>query len=113
MNAVHDQIFDDLRLSVAGILFLGAPLQGSNAAVFGEWLAQLSGRDSTLLQALRRDSPGLYALSRAFWGSYANLDSVCFYEKREADYGLLKTQVCFMLPLASIFNFTHCVGREP
>jgi hypothetical protein len=102
VTAVHQRDFADLRLSVAGIIFLGAPLQGSNAAIFGEWLAQLLGRDSTLLQALRKDSPGLYDLSRNFWGSYADWDSVCFYENREADYGLLKTQVCFMLLSAGL-----------
>jgi hypothetical protein len=92
--AVHQQDFTDLRLSVAGIIFLGAPFRGSDAALFGKWLAQLSGRDSTLLDLLEKDSPSLYALSRDFWGSHNDWDLVCFYEKREADYGPLKTQVC-------------------
>jgi hypothetical protein len=103
VTAVHHQDFADLRLSVAGIIFLGAPLQGSNAAVFGEWLAQLLGCDSTLLQALRKDSPGLYDLSRNFWGSYANWDSVCFYENRETDYGLLRHRyVLYSFPQVSL-----------
>lgn len=93
MIAVHQPAFANLRLSVAGIIFLGAPFQGSDAALFGKWLARLSGRDSSLLELLEKDSPSLYALSRDFWGSHSDWDLVCFYEKREADYGLLKAQV--------------------
>jgi hypothetical protein len=92
--AIHQQYFTDLRLCVAGIIFLGAPFQGSDAALFGKWLARLSGHDATLLELLEKDSPGLCALSRDFWGSHSDWDLVCFYEKREADYGLLKTKVC-------------------
>ena len=92
--AVHQRAFTDLRLSVAGIIFLGAPFKGSDVAVFGKWFAQLSGRDSTLLELLVKDSPNLYALSRDFWGSYNDWDLVCFYENKEADYGPLKAKVC-------------------
>ena len=94
MNAVHLQEFHDLRLSVAGIIFLGAPFQGSNIATFGEWLAQLSSLDSTLLQALKRGSEELYELSIDFCGSYSNWDLVCFYEKKETNFGLFDAQVC-------------------
>ena len=94
MIAVHQQDFTDLRLSVAGIIFLGAPFQGSDAAFFGKWLARLRGCDSTLLELLERDSLSLCALSRDFWGSHSDWDLVCFYEKREAGYGPLKAQVC-------------------
>ncbi|KIM94317.1 hypothetical protein OIDMADRAFT_184403 [Oidiodendron maius Zn] len=91
--AVHQQDFTDLRLSIAGIIFLGGPFQGSNAAMFGKWLAQLSGRDTSLLEWLEKDSPHLQALSRDFWGSHSDWDIVCFYEKRDADYGLLKAKI--------------------
>lgn len=95
MNAVHRREFTDLRLSVAGIIFLGAPFQGSDAAIFGKWLARLSRLDSTLLEKLRKGNPDLFALSTDFCSSYTDWDLVCFYEKKEATYlGLLKTQVC-------------------
>lgn len=94
VTAVHQREFTDIRLSVAGIIFLGAPFQGSNAAAYGMWLAQVAGLDSTLLELLKKDSPSLQALSRDFWGSYSDYDIVCFYEKREADYGPWKTRVC-------------------
>ena len=97
MIAIHQQCFTDLRLSVAGIIFLGAPFQGCDVALFGKWLARLSGRDPTLLELLQKDSPSLYALSKDFWGSHSKWDLVCFYEKREADYGPLKTRVCLCL----------------
>jgi hypothetical protein len=95
-------VFTDLRLSVAGIIFLGAPFQGSDAAIFGQWLARLSGLDTTMLETLRKGSPDLYALSIDFYGSYKDWDIVCFYEKREADYlGLLKTRVS-LYPLTKV-----------
>jgi hypothetical protein len=94
VTAVHQREFMDIRLSVAGIIFLGAPFQGSSAAVYGMWLAQVAGLDSTLLESLKKDSPSLQALSRDFWGSYSDYDIVCFYENRETDYGPLKRRVC-------------------
>ncbi len=102
MNAVHQQEFSDLRLSVVGIIFLGAPFQGSDVAIFGEWLARLSSLDPTLLQALRKSSRVLYELSTDFCGSYTNWDVVCFYEKKDANFGwLVKYQVC-LYPSASM-----------
>ena len=94
MIAVHQRVFTDIRLSVAGIIFLGAPFQGSDAAAYGKWLAQLARLDSTLLESLKKDSPSLHALSRDFWDSHSDWDIVCFYENREADYRLWKPRVC-------------------
>jgi len=104
VNAVHQEDFTDLRFSIAGIIFLGAPLQGSNVAVFGEWLARLTRLDPTLLQALRKDSRELYELSTDFCGSYNDQDIVCFYEEKDASFGgLLDAQVC-LCPL-SVYLF--------
>jgi hypothetical protein len=98
--AVHQQEFHDLRLSVAGIIFLGAPFQGSDVAIFGEWLARLSSLDSTLLQALKRGSRELYELSTDFCGSYGNWDIVCFYEKKDTYLGgVLNAQVFVLVSL--------------
>ena len=94
MTAARHRDFNDLSLSVAGIIFLGAPFQGSNVAVFGTWLARLSGLDSTMLKLLERGNPRLHEVSREFGGKYNNYDIVCFYEKRKANYGLFKAQVC-------------------
>lgn len=99
MIATHHQDFTDLRLSVAGIIFLGAPFEGSDAAFYGKWLAQLSGRDPRLLESLEKDCPSLRALSRDFWGSYSNWDLVCFYENIKADYGPWNAHVCLFSSL--------------
>ena len=99
MNAVLQRDFTDLRLSVAGIIFLGAPFQGSDAAYFGKWVARLRGLDPTMLELLEKGSPELYALATDFWGSYSDSDIVCFYEKLETDYGPLESQVCLCLAL--------------
>ncbi|KAH6694361.1 P-loop containing nucleoside triphosphate hydrolase protein [Leptodontidium sp. MPI-SDFR-AT-0119] len=91
--AIHQQQFTDVQLSVAGIIFLGAPFQGSDVASIGTWLAQISGLDSTILKLLEKESPSLYALSRDFWGSYGDWDLVCYYEKNKAKYGPVKKQM--------------------
>ena len=92
--ANHGDDFRDIRLSTAGIIFLGTPHQGSDAAVYGVWLAQAAGHDRTLLESLKRHSPDLYGIARDFESSYKNADIFCFYEDRDASYGPLRTQVC-------------------
>ncbi|TVY32372.1 Kinesin light chain [Lachnellula occidentalis] len=71
--AIHREDFTDLRLSVAGIIFLGAPLQGSDL--------------------LTKDSSSLNGLSRDFWGSYKDWDLFCFYENIEAEMGPIKKKI--------------------
>ncbi|KFY48789.1 hypothetical protein V495_01031 [Pseudogymnoascus sp. VKM F-4514 (FW-929)] len=94
VNACLQPNFTDLRLSVAGVIFLGGPFQGSDAAIFGQWLAQLSGLESTLLKMLQKGSLDLFALSTDFYSSYGDLDLVCFYEKEKAEFfGIIKAQV--------------------
>ena len=101
MLADHGDTFRDIRLSVsmAGIIFLGTPHQGSDAAVYGIWLAQAVGHDKTLLESLRRNSSVLYDIARDFEASYGydNADIVCFYESKNASYGPWRTQVCRLL----------------
>lgn len=92
--ADHGDTFRHFRLSMAGIIFLGTPHQGSDAAVYGVWLAQVAGRDKTLLESLRRNSPALYDIARDFEASHSNADIVCFYEDKDASYGPLRIQVC-------------------
>jgi hypothetical protein len=101
--AVHHKDFHNLRLSVAGVIFLGAPFQGSDVASVGTRLAQLSGLDSTILKLLEKDSPSLYALSRDFWGSHSDWDLVCFYETVEAECGPIKKQVCLSTSLQASY----------
>ena len=96
--AFHQKDFTDLRLSVTGIIFLGAPFQGSDIAGLGTWLARMSGTDTTLLKLLTKNSPSLNALSRDFWGSHRDWDLVCFYESKGAQYGPIKKQVGRIYP---------------
>ncbi|KFX98191.1 hypothetical protein V490_02429 [Pseudogymnoascus sp. VKM F-3557] len=92
--AVLQPAFADVRLSVAGIIFLGGPFQGSDAALFGQWLAKMSGHDTTLLEMLRKRSPDLYALSTDFYSSHCDFDLICFYEKEKAKFlGIMKAQI--------------------
>jgi hypothetical protein len=91
--AASSRNFHDLGLSVAGIIFLGAPLQGSDAARWGTWLAQALQHDSTMLRLLEKNSQPLFDVARDFSESLIEWDLVCFYETQDAKYGPLKIQV--------------------
>ncbi|KFY32634.1 hypothetical protein V493_00017 [Pseudogymnoascus sp. VKM F-4281 (FW-2241)] len=91
--AALNRDFRELRLSVAGVIFLGTPFQGSNAAVLGKRLAQVTGGDLSLLELLQKDNPNLHALAKDFCDSHHEWDFVCFYEDTDADFTLLKTRV--------------------
>ena len=98
--ANHSEIFRNLKLSVAGIIFLGTPHQGSDAAEYGKWLARASGRDTTLLESLTRNSQVLHEIGRDFETSYSNADLVCFYEE---NHSFLGVKVC-MQPSSLLLN---------
>jgi hypothetical protein len=93
VSATSSRHFYDLGLSVAGIIFLGAPLQGSDAACWGTWLAQALQHDSTMLKLLQKDSQPLFDVRRDFSDCRIDWDLVCFYEKQDAKYGPVKVQV--------------------
>ena len=81
-------------MAIAGILFLGTPHQGSCAAEYGMWLARALGKDTTLLETLKKNSPTLLEVARDFEASYSKVDIVCFYEQRDGQMGI---QVCLHL----------------
>lgn len=95
--------FEELYLSLAGIIFVGGPFQGSDAASVGQWLAQLFWLDTTLLKLLGKHSQDLHDLSSDFFNSYQDLDIVCFYEKQKTSFGPLKTQVRLQNPALTFF----------
>jgi hypothetical protein len=92
--ADHGHEFKDIRQSTAGIIFLGAPHQGSDAVVYGVWLAEAMRHDKTLLECLKKNSPDLYDIARDFETSHGDTDVICFYESKDASYGPWRTQVC-------------------
>lgn len=92
--ADHGGDFHNIRLSTAGIIFLGTPHHGSDAAVYGLWLTQAAGYDKTLMESLKRNSSALFEIARDFETSFGNGDIVCFYENQQASYGPWQTQVC-------------------
>ena len=94
MLADHGNDFKDIRLSTAGIIFLGTPHQGSEAAVYEVWLAQAVGHDKTLLKFLKRNSSALDEIARDFNASHGNADIVCFYEDKDVSYEPWQIQVC-------------------
>ena len=89
--ASHGERFRDLRLSLAGIIFLGTPHQGSDAAGYGKWLARVNGCDTTLLDSLTRNSQILDEVGQDFETGYSNIDIICFYEEKSR---LLGVKVC-------------------
>ncbi len=92
--ANHSDTFKDLRLSVAGIIFLGTPHQGSDAAGYVKWLARATGRDKTLLESLTRNSQVLHVFAQDFETSYSNADLVCFYEEKHDLLGVKVRIAC-------------------
>jgi hypothetical protein len=99
VSAASSRHFYELGLSVAGIIFLGAPFQGSDAARWGTWLAQALQHDSTMLRLLQKNSQPLFDVARDFSDCRIELDLVCFYETQDAKYGPLKVQVYMCFPL--------------
>ena len=96
--ANHSEIFKDLRLSVAGIIFLGTPNQGSDDARYEKLLAQATGRDTTLLESLTRNSQVLHEIAQDFETSYSNADLVCFYEEKHDLLGVKVRIACTHFP---------------
>ena len=102
--ANHSNIFKDLRPSVAGIVFLGTPHQGSDAAGYGKFLAHATGRDTTLLESLTRNSQVLNEVAQDFDTSYSNVDIVCFYERKHSILGVKVRIACTRFSLLSDFQ---------
>ena len=94
MIAKHGGDFSDIPLSTAGIVFLGTPHYGSDAAVYGMWLAQAVRHDTKLLESLKKNSSALDEIAQDFETSYRDANIVCFYENKETAYGPWQTQVC-------------------
>ena len=97
--ADHGDTFRNIRLSTAGIVFLGTPHQGSDTAVYGVWLTQAVGNNPTLLESLKTNSSVLHEVARDFEASHGGSDTVCFYEDKTATYGPWRIQVCSFLSL--------------
>ena len=93
MVAVHGEKYSDIRSSLAGIIFLGTPHQGSEAAKYGLWFAHMKRLETGVLESLKRNSEELHHIARDFEASYADVDIVCYYEDKDASYGPLRTQV--------------------
>lgn len=93
MLANHGDIFSDIGLATAGLIFLGTPHRGSDAASYGVWLAQAAGKHTALLEPLRKNSPDLHEIARDFEASYSNADIFYFYENKDALYEPLRAQV--------------------
>ncbi|TGJ83479.1 hypothetical protein E0Z10_g5315 [Xylaria hypoxylon] len=91
--AVHGKNYSDICESVTGIIFLGAPFRGSELAVYGEWFAKATGRNTELLGILKKDNSHIYDVSRDFWASYEKRDIVCYYENKDVEYGPWKQPV--------------------
>ena len=91
--ANHGNVFADIRVSTAGMIFLGVPTQGCDAARLGAWAQRAIGNDQPLLRTLQTASEDLLTLSRDFWTSYGSLPITCFFESSDSKYGPLTMRV--------------------
>ncbi|KAG9239765.1 P-loop containing nucleoside triphosphate hydrolase protein [Amylocarpus encephaloides] len=90
--AASSRHFREIGLSVAGIIFLGGPFQGSDAALWGTWLAQVLRSERSLLELLQKDSQPLFDIGRDFAECLIDWDVIYFYETQNATYGPLTFQ---------------------
>jgi hypothetical protein len=105
VHANCDANFQYLTSSTVGIVFLGTPHRGTEAAKWGEIVATSAkalgfGFEDSILKDLRKDSENLRDLLYKFtlWANRTRLSIVCFYEQHKSDYlkryhGTLKTLV--------------------
>jgi hypothetical protein len=87
--------YEDIRLSTAGVVFLGTPHDGSDAAALGEKIAKILGNNARLLASLKSQSSELFGLSRDFDAEYQELKAICYYEKVERQFigGMVNLEV--------------------
>ncbi|KAI9855289.1 MAG: hypothetical protein M1824_006216 [Vezdaea acicularis] len=90
----HDGPFLHLSMSTIGIVFLGTPHRGTEAAKWGELIATSGqllglGSETRILQDLRKDSLNLVDLLYSFtqWLFRFSVPIVCFFEKHKTDFG--------------------------
>lgn len=93
--------YRDIKLSTVGILFLGTPHAGSDAATKGKWIAAIAGNDTTLLESLKSGSSELFYLADDFSAASKSLTIVSYYERNKSTYvgGLQKVEVSDMYSL--------------
>ncbi|EPE24649.1 TPR-like protein [Glarea lozoyensis ATCC 20868] len=80
--AASNRNFSELRQACAGLMFLGGPFQGSDLAIYGQWLAGIPGLDANLLSLLKKHNDALYHLQTDFCGAEEDWDPICYYEKQ-------------------------------
>ena len=90
----HREDFQYLALSTVGIIFLGTPHRGTQAARWGEFVARIGkrlglGAETSILRDLQADSENLSDLLYDFtlWANRARLSLVCYFEQYATDYG--------------------------
>lgn len=91
--ASHNKLFDNIRSSVAGTLYMGVPMRGADPAGLLSWAMTASGNDQPLLKTIRTESNELIGLLSDYWTRYEYLQVVCFVERYASSYGPLKTIV--------------------
>lgn len=84
--ADHGSDYADIKDSTAGILFLGGPMQGSEAASMASKIERVFFIESSILKTLEPGSHDLARLNRNFMAGYAKLKPVCFYETIDQVY---------------------------
>lgn len=77
-----------------GVVFLGTPHRGTQAAKWGEIIATSAkalgfGSEDSILKDLREDSESSRDLLYEFtlWANRALLTLICFFEQHQTDYG--------------------------
>ncbi|KAL9134421.1 MAG: hypothetical protein Q9175_004391 [Cornicularia normoerica] len=90
----HDGSYQYLALSTVGVVFLGTPHRGTQAAKWGQIVAESAkalgiGSENSVLKDLRENSENSRDLLYEFtlWTNRASLALICFFEQHRTDYG--------------------------
>ena len=90
----HGSSFQYLALSTVGILFLGTPHRGTQAAKWGQIVATTAkalgfGFEDSILNDLRLHSEHSKDLVYEFtlWANRASITLICFFEQHQTDVG--------------------------
>jgi len=78
--------FEDVKRSIAGVIFLGTPHDGTDLAGFATFIATVKQNDPSLVKSLMPEARELFEASRDFASGYSDLPVMCFFESAPTDY---------------------------
>jgi hypothetical protein len=97
VNTSIEKRYNTIKTATGGIIFLGTPHRGSDAATWGKLIANIGKTtihsSTTLLKTLQKNSQELHALSQDFSHMQNHFMVANFYEQKESKVGWASVMV--------------------